>query len=134
MGLFDEVAKLAGQSAAGSSVNTSLMQGVLKMLGSGNGLAGVIEGFTKGGLAKAAQSWVGTGPNQPISADQLQQGLGAERVQQLAKASGLSEGAAAGALAGLLPTVIDKLTPSGGLPDSSELEKLLGSVKNLLGA
>ncbi len=136
MGLLDDVTRMAGLSASGPGGNSALLQGVMKMLGSGDsggGLANIVQGFTKSGFADAAKSWVGTGQNLPISAEQLQQGLGAGRVQELAKSAGLSVGAAASALAALLPTVIDKLTPDGALPESGELQKLLGSVKGALG-
>lgn len=137
MGLLDDVTKLAGAASGGVSGNAALLTGVLQMLGtgaSGGGLAGIVQGFQKAGLGDAVASWVSTGKNLPISADQLQQGLGAGHIQQLAKASGLTEGAAASALAGLLPTVIDRLTPTGAMPQAGQLQQLLATVKTALGA
>jgi uncharacterized protein YidB (DUF937 family) len=64
----------------------------------------------------------------------LKQGLGAGTLEQLAQSSGLSEGATASALAGLLPTMIDKLTPGGTLPQAGQLQQLLASAKSMLGA
>ena len=78
-------------------------------------------------------SWVGTGQNQPISAQQLQQGLGADRLRDLAAGAGLTEDAAAGALSGLLPTMVDRLTPDGNLPQSGQIDKLLSSLRSTLG-
>ena len=107
------------------------------MLGSGasgGGLASIVQGFSRAGLGDAASSWVSTGQNVPITTEQLQQGLGTERVQELAQLSGMTEGAAAGALAGLLPTVIDRLTPNGAIPESGQLQQLMASVKGTLGS
>jgi uncharacterized protein YidB (DUF937 family) len=45
----------------------------------------------------------------------------------------LTEGAAASALSGLLPTLIDRLTPDGTMPQSGQLDQLLKTVKGALG-
>jgi uncharacterized protein YidB (DUF937 family) len=135
MGLLDDVTRLAGL-AGGSTGSSALMQGVLQLLGSGEsggGLTNIVGAFRQAGLGDAVSSWVSTGPNLPISAEQLMQGLGAGRVQQLAQSSGLTEGAAASALSGLLPTLIDRLTPDGTMPQSGQLDQLLKTVKGALG-
>lgn len=136
MGMFDAAAKLTGLSTAGLTGNSGLLQGVLQMLGSGgpDGLTGIVQGFSKAGLGDIVKSWVGTGQNLPISADQLKQGLGGGQLSRLAQSAGLSEGATANALAGLLPTVVDKLTPEGAVPEAGQLQQLLASAKTLLGA
>ncbi len=139
MGIFDEVAKAAGMAGGGAAGGQgALLQSVLQMLGSGDsaggaGLAGIVQGFQKSGLGDTVASWVGTGQNLPISANQITQGLGAGRVQQLAQAAGLPEGAAASALASLLPSIIDRLTPHGALPEQGQLQQLIGAAKSMLG-
>jgi len=135
MGILDDVSKLSGM-AGGASGNAALLNGVMQLLGSGapgGGLASVVQGFTRNGLGDIASSWVGKGANLPISATQLHAGLGADRVKQLAQSAGLSEGAAASALAALLPSVIDRLTPDGTVPQAGQLDGLLSSVKGLFG-
>lgn len=135
MGLLDAATKLTGLSATGLAGNSALLQGVLQMLGSGgSGLTNIVQGFGKAGLGDIVSSWVGNGQNLPISAEQLKQGLGAGPLAQLAQSSGLSEGATASALAGLLPTVVDKLTPDGALPEAGQLQQLVASAKTMLGA
>lgn len=137
MSLFDKVSQVAGLSGTGLGGNPALMQGVLQMIGaagSGGGLTNIVQGFQQQGLGDLVSSWVGTGQNLPISPEQVQQGLGAGRVQQLAQSAGLTESAATSALAGLLPTVIDRLTPNGAMPQSDQLQQLLASVKTALGA
>lgn len=136
MGLHDEVSKLSG-SGGGLGGNSALLTAVLQMLGpgdSGGGLANIIQGLQRAGLGDAVSSWVSTGQNLPVSAEQLQQGLGAARMQQLAQAAGMTESATAGVLSGLLPAVVDRLTPKGALPQWGQLPQLLASVKVMLGA
>ena len=135
MGLLDDVTKLTGLSGSGPADNPALLKGVLQMLGSGEsgGLTAIVQGFHQTGLGEVVSSWVSTGPNLPISAEQLQQGLGAGPIGQLAQASGLTEGVTASALAGLLPTVIDKLTPGGTMPPTGQLQQLVASVRTGLG-
>jgi uncharacterized protein YidB (DUF937 family) len=137
MGLLDDVTKLTGMSGGGLTANAALLQGVFQMLGSsgvGGGLTDIVQGFRQAGLGDAVSSWVSTGQNQAISAEQLQRGLGAERVRHLAQSSGLTEGAAASALSGLLPTIVDRLTPDGAIPQPAQLQQLMASVKSALGA
>ena len=140
MGLMDDVTKMAGLAGGGAvSGQGALLEGVVKMLGSGEsggggGLAGLVQSFQTNGLGDVVASWVGTGQNLPVSADQVTKGLGAGRVEQLAQAAGLPDGVAASALASLLPTIVDRLTPGGAMPQGAQLQSLLGSVKSMLGA
>jgi len=130
MGMLDDVTKMAGLSGSGLAGNARLLQAVLQMLGSGGsgGLANIVQDFSKAGLGDVVSSWVGTGQNLPISEEQVKHGLGAGTLGQLAQSAGLSEGATASALAGLLPTVIDTLTPQGALPQAGQLQKLIASM------
>jgi uncharacterized protein YidB (DUF937 family) len=61
-------------------------------------------------------SWIGPGPNQPISPPQVQRVLGATRLEQLAAKLGTTTGRVSVAVATALPSLIDTLTPNGQLP------------------
>ena len=65
-------------------------------------------------------SWVGTGQNLPISAEQIQNVLGSERVKQFAAKAGISPEVASSKLAELLPAVVDRLTPDGKAPEGGD--------------
>jgi uncharacterized protein YidB (DUF937 family) len=108
MGLFDGV--LGGIVGAGM---VSVVNGVLEQHG---GLQGVIGEFEKNGLGQTVKSWVGTGPNQPISPDDVHKVLGADLLQQLAAKSGVSVQELTQRLSQVLPEAVDKLTPNGALP------------------
>jgi len=108
MGLFDGL--LGGIVGAGmvSVVNTVLEQH--------GGLQGVVNAFEKNGLASTVSSWVNTGPNQPISPDDVHKVIGPDLMEQLAAKSGLSVQELSQRLAQVLPETVDKLTPNGAIP------------------
>ena len=85
------------------------------------GLGGLLDKLQKGGLADIANSWVGSGPNQPVPSSQLGSALGPDIIKTLAQRSGLPEEEITKQLAQVLPGVVDKLTPAGRLPTAAEL-------------
>ena len=91
----------------------TVVEGAIKQHG---GVAGIVSQFEKQGLGPTVRSWVGTGPNQPISAEQVTQGLGSGVLGQLAAKAGLSPADLAQKLSQVLPQAIDKLTPGGVIP------------------
>jgi len=104
MGLFDGVM---------GGVVGALVTDVLQKHG---GVQGVVQQFESQGLGPTVRSWVGTGPNQPISAEQLHQVLGSDLVQQLAAKTGLSVPELTQKLAHVLPQAVDRMTPEGVIP------------------
>jgi uncharacterized protein YidB (DUF937 family) len=102
----------AGSSTSSASQPTS-SEGAGGLLG---GLGGLLDKLRNGGLADAANSWVGSGPNQPVPPGQLGSALGPDVIKTLAQRTGLSEDELTKQLAQVLPGVVDKLTPAGRLP------------------
>ncbi len=96
--------------------------------GSGGGLLGGLGGrldkLQKGGLGDAANSWVGTGQNKPVSPGQVGSALGSDIIKTLAQRSGMSEEELTKQLSQILPGVVDKLTPQGRLPTLAELSDI----------
>jgi uncharacterized protein YidB (DUF937 family) len=88
------------------------------------GLGGLLGKLQNGGLADAAKSWVGSGPNQPVSPGQLGSALGPDIIKTLAQKTGLSEEELTKQLSQVLPGVVDNLTPAGRLPTGAELSNL----------
>lgn len=108
MGLFDGV--LGGIVGAGM---VSVVNSIVERHG---GLQGVISQFEQNGLGATARSWIGTGPNQPISAEQLNQALGPDLLRQLSEKTGMPAQDLAQKLAQVLPQAIDTMTPNGSIP------------------
>ena len=110
MGLFDGL--LGGIVGAGM---VSVVSGIIEKHG---GLQGVVNEFEQKGLGATVKSWVSTGPNQPISPDEVHRVLGPDLLQQLSQKSGLSVDDLAQKLSQVLPQAVDKLTPDGSIPKS----------------
>jgi uncharacterized protein YidB (DUF937 family) len=133
--LEDMAGKEIGSLLSGSS--NPLAAGVMQMINNQpGGLSGLVQQFHDKGLGGLVSSWVGTGQNLPISADQLQHVLGSDQLKELAAKAGISPDTASSHLAQLLPMLIDKLTPNGQVPEaststSSMLEAGLEMLKGL---
>jgi uncharacterized protein YidB (DUF937 family) len=96
------------------------------------GLQGLIKAFQDKGLGDIIASWVSTKPNLPISAEQIQSVFGNEQIQAIAQKLGMDSQAASSGLASVLPTVVDKLTPDGAVPEGGMLDKGLAMLKGLI--
>ena len=138
MGILDEMAKgLIGKVLGGGSSQNPLMNIVLGLITNPQtgGLQGLIQTFKEKGLGDAVSSWISTGENQPVSGDQIQHALGGNFIQQIAEQLGSSKSEVSGSLSNLLPQIIDKLTPSGTLPEGDVLNQGLNRLKkDLLGS
>jgi Uncharacterized protein conserved in bacteria len=126
---------LGGGGQAGGSDLVSLAGQLIQQAGGVQGLAGMLH---QGGLGEAVQSWVGNGANQAVSGDQLNQalqsgGLGSV-LQEAAGKLGMDQGQLSGALAQVLPHVVDHLTPGGQVPAQGQGGDFdLGSLAGLAG-
>lgn len=136
MGLLDSVlgAALGGQSGAATQgaggIDPQVIMGVVgALMNNAGGLSGILAKLQQGGLAEAAQSWVSTGANLPVSGEQLGGALGPELMGQIAQQFGGNSQQASGALADLLPQLIDQLTPQGQVPADNGM----GALGALLG-
>ena len=126
MGLLDELlgGVMGGMSggAGRAQAQNPLLQIALQLLQQNGGIEGILGRFQQAGYADQAQSWISTGENRPISADDLQQVLGQGQLGQIAQQLGLGQREAADGLASMLPQVIDRMTPQGQVaPDSDDL-------------
>ena len=136
MSLFTEIVKSAiGASNTSGETETqsqNLLNGALAMLQSMGGIDGLVKKFQQSGLGDLAASWVGTGENKSILPDQLASILGKDQIAALAQQAGIPESQGASVLSQILPAMVDKLTPDGKAPESSNLATwgkiLLGGV------
>lgn len=136
MGLMDQLGQAVGGMMGGQSGQNPLLQAITGLLGKDSGiggLAGLVQAFQKNGLGEIVNSWVSTGQNLPATPSQIEQGLGSDLLTQLAGKAGLSSGAASSQLAGLLPDLIDKLTPNGKV-EAGGLDQLMKLVQGKMGA
>ena len=87
----------------------------------GGGLGGLVSSFEQAGLGHIAQSWVGNGPNQAVSPQQLQSVFGEQQVQSTASQSGMAPGDFLSQRSQHLPSAVHGMTPNGQLPDEGTL-------------
>jgi DNA uptake protein ComE-like DNA-binding protein/uncharacterized protein YidB (DUF937 family) len=97
------------------------------------GVSGVIAHFKAQGMGEIVNSWVATGKNLPISSEQIQKVLGNETLKNMAAKFGTTPEAIAQQVSQHLPTIIDKITPSGGLPTTGFMGSLVNLAKGFLG-
>ena len=121
MGLFDQLSDVVGSAVGGSSKNEHLMQAVVEMVQQNGGLPALLSQFQQGGLANLVSSWVGTGANSALSANQLQNALTGDQISQLAQKTNLQDPELLGQLSSMLPQMVDKLTPNGDVDAGNDL-------------
>ena len=117
-----------GINPGGIASSGALVSEVISMIQNRpGGLGGLLQSFQQGGLGHVFESWIGTGQNLPVSADQLRGTLGSEWLGRIAQATGLPQGQVEQHVATLLPQIIDHLTPNGQMPQG-EIGSQLASV------
>ena len=111
----------ANDSGAASSALDDLVGG-----SGGFDLGDIVGKFTGSGgdLAEKAKSWLGDGGNESVSADQIQDAIGSDKIEAFAKKLGIGTEEASSSLSEILPDLIDKSSKGGDL---------LGSVGGLSG-
>jgi uncharacterized protein YidB (DUF937 family) len=120
MGLFDDIGGalkgMLGQEAGAAM--PALISAALAKTDLGN-LNGVVTQLQQGGLGDQVTSWLGSGGNLPVSADQLRGALGNEQVRELAGHLGLPVDQALNMLSAHLPGLVDQASPNGTLPPAN---------------
>ena len=113
---------------------SSITDALGSLLGGGSDggidLSSMMSGLSENGLGSIVSSWLGSGENESISMDSITDLLGADKVSEFASSLGLSEDSAKGALADMLPNVIDQATSGEG----SIIDDMLAHVGGADGA
>jgi len=84
------------------------------------GLGELIDRFRQNGQGEVADSWVRTGPNQPINPSELERAIGPDVLQTLSRQTGLSQQELLARLSRELPDAVDRYTPQGRIPSEAE--------------
>lgn len=122
MGLLDQIGDLVDKGGG----TDKLMGAAMDLVGGKDGLQDLVSKFDKAGIGNIAQSWLDKGDNKAVSADQVREALSDEQLQKAADEAGVDKDQAAEGLAGMLPGLIDKLTPDGQIPDLGDLKDIAG--------
>lgn len=112
---------LTGRQGGTANAGMGGLGGLLGGGGSGGGLGGLLSQFEQAGLGHVAQSWVGNGPNQPVSPQQLNNVFGEEQVQSMANQAGMQPHDFLSQLSQHLPHAVNGVTPNGQLPPEGSM-------------
>lgn len=121
MGIFDQIVGGVLGKLTGGTSGAGLGQILGMVTGKdGGGLHGLVSQFASKGLGDIVQSWVGTGRNLPISADQIREALGSGKLGEIAEKLGISPDQASAQLAEWLPKAVDTATPNGHIEEPED--------------
>lgn len=91
------------------------------------GLGGLLDKLKDAGHGNVADSWVGTGQNQPINANDLGRAIGPQVIREIAQRTGLDEQELLKQLSTALPGIVDRLTPNGQVPPQHQVASAFNS-------
>ncbi|MBZ9676960.1 YidB family protein [Mesorhizobium sp. ES1-1] len=91
------------------------------------GLGGLLGKLRDAGHGNVADSWVGTGQNQSINANDLGSALGPQVIHEIAQRTGMDEQELLKQLSTALPGIVDKLTPNGQVPPQHQVASAFNS-------
>lgn len=123
---------MLGAIGGGAGGNTAAIGAVMALVQGQGGLAGILEKFKTAGLSDIVASWVGKGPNLPVSPAQVQKVFGDAAIGDVAKKMGVAAPAASASIATMLPELVNKLTPKGAV-DAGSSDMLAQGLSMLKG-
>src|SRR4051794_17398547 len=117
MGILDSLENSPAFKSALGQIGAAIPVVLGEVLGNGGkgGLSAIVAKLQQGGFGEQVKSWIGNGQNLPITAEQLQQVLGNEKVRELAARFNIPIDQLAKVLAEQLPAVVDHASPDGNL-------------------
>src|SRR5690242_15697142 len=119
MGILDSLENSPALKNALGQLGAAVLPVVMsEVMGTGSqgGLNAIVAKLEQAGFGAQVKSWIGTGQNLPITADQLKQVLGSDVVRQLAAKYNIPVDQVAEVLAHQLPVAVDRASPDGKLP------------------
>ena len=125
---------LAGSGGLGGNPMLRMLLPMVAGVLMNGGLQKVLSRLQSQGKGDEAQSWVGTGANEPVDAAAVREAIDDDELDRIAQQLGVSKDEAAEAVAQVLPDVVDQVSPGGELPADDELDQKFGRLHELGGA
>ncbi|MER8806044.1 YidB family protein [Mesorhizobium australicum] len=88
---------------------------------SGTALGDILNRFRGAGVGSKVDSWVGTGPNEPIQPSEVEAAIDEDTLTSLSMQTGLSREDLISRITRDLPEAVNKMTPSGEMPPETTL-------------
>ncbi|WP_370355979.1 YidB family protein [Catenulispora sp. MAP12-49] len=117
------MSEMGQQSGIGKTINQ-----VKKTVG--GDIGGMFNKLKNSSISEQFQSWIGKGENKPVTPEQVTQALGNEQLAKIADQTGVTPEQAAQNISQKLPTLVDKMTPDGQLPDQPVLSGMAAGGGN----
>jgi uncharacterized protein YidB (DUF937 family) len=124
MGFLEQVATSLATDMVGNRENLFNQVVFTLIRDHAGGLAGLLERFTAAGLGGHVQSWLGDGPNLPLSVEDLAGMFGRDEIAGMAAKLGITPEDTASGLARTLPDIVNRLTPGNQVDDAFVRESL----------
>ncbi|PHM35741.1 YidB family protein [Xenorhabdus innexi] len=118
MSFFDQISNMLSRD------KSQQIQHIMDWVEGQGGISGVVEKFSQQGLNDTIHSWIGTGENTAIHADQVSSVFGSSTIQKLAEKMGIDPNEASSLISQHLPNLIDKATPNGEVPENLDLKSV----------
>lgn len=110
MSILGSLGNLVGNFVEQHGGAEAMVQQALQQAG---GVQGVVGKLQQAGYGEQVQSWLGAGPNQPVTPEGIAQAIGHGRIGEMAAQYGVQPDQLSGMLAKVLPGLIDRISPNG---------------------
>ena len=107
---------LGGRNAMLALLLPLAMQWVQRNGGIGN----VLQRVNQRGYGRQANSWVGTGDNEPLDPGAIDEMVGRDEVMRMSQQLGLPEQDVKDGFAEILPEMVNQLSPEGRIPQDAD--------------
>jgi len=133
MGKFDSVvSRLTAGKEDLAGAPKKLVEGTLELINEQKGgLQALTDKLSASGMGAQVKSWISTGSNLPVTADQIKQALSHDELEMLALKTKLSVEEVTSHLAASLPHIVDRLTPDGKITAGGLVEQAQGFLGKL---
>jgi uncharacterized protein YidB (DUF937 family) len=114
-----------------SSTKAALMSIVLCKIEEGQlDLPTLLDRFNASGMWNKTRTWIGSGENSELRAQEVQRVFGPNDINRIAKEAGIPANEVCEELAELLPKIVDKFTPAGKVPERSTIKEAAGLLRS----
>ena len=119
MAIFDSlIAEIGSKFGLGAKSSALIAEVIRSMTSEPGGVAGFLDRFKNAGLASLVSSWLGNKNPDPMSNQQVEQGLGTSIINMIAGKLGLGGSFITPALGYVIPELIGMLTPDKTVPST----------------
>ena len=110
MSIFGNLGGVLGNLLEQHGGAQAVLSEVFNDLGGVQGVAGKLQ---QAGLGDQVSSWLGTGPNQPVTPDAIGNAIGHGKLGEIAAKLGMPQDQLSQMIAQALPGLIDRISPHG---------------------